>query len=90
MIFLLLLPNTAHACVLCLFVHGRAGCKWTLEKLFAFLRERGHNTQRLWQRIKRLVLLTVLPLAGQVPEDPLCWELFGFGARQCGSARLAR
>ncbi len=56
-----------------------SGCKWTLEKLFAFLSEQGHNTQRLWRRITRLVLLTVLPLAGHVPEDPLCWELFGFG-----------
>ena len=58
-----------------------SGCKWTLVRLFEYLKGLGHDTDALWLRIQRLVLLTVLPLVGQVPDDMLCWELFGFGAR---------
>jgi len=54
------------------------GCKWTLEQLWVELELRGFNVARLWRNIKRLVLLTLLPLVGEVPRDPHCYELLGF------------
>lgn len=54
------------------------GCKWTLDQLWVELGLRGFNVARIWRNIRRLVLLTVLPLVGEVPRDPHCYELLGF------------
>jgi tubulin polyglutamylase TTLL2 len=54
------------------------GCKWTLEQLWVELGLRGFNVARIWRNIRRLVLLTLLPLVGEVPHDPHCYELLGF------------
>jgi hypothetical protein len=42
------------------------------------LTDRGFNVARIWRNIKRLVLLTIIPLVGDVPRDPHCYELLGF------------
>jgi len=54
------------------------GCKWTLDQLWVELGLRGFNVAQIWRNIKRLVLLTLLPLVGEVPRDPHCYELLGF------------
>ena len=34
--------------------------------------------ETLWVRIETIILLTLLPLAPEVPDLPCCFELFGF------------
>uniref|UniRef100_A0A8C6W634 Tubulin tyrosine ligase-like family, member 2 n=1 Tax=Nannospalax galili TaxID=1026970 RepID=A0A8C6W634_NANGA len=54
------------------------GCKWTLSRLFACLRKRNVHDLLLWQKIKRMVTLTVLAVAPSVPVAGTCFELVGF------------
>lgn len=54
------------------------GCKWTLDQLWVELTSKGFDVPGIWRNIRRLVLLTVLPLVGEVPRDSHCYELLGF------------
>ena len=38
------------------------GCKWRLKKLLDYLRSVGADTQRMWNQIKTVVMLTLLPM----------------------------
>ncbi|XP_006144830.1 probable tubulin polyglutamylase TTLL2 [Tupaia chinensis] len=58
-------------------VVGR-GCKWTLGRFFSYLRSWDVDDLLLWQKINRLVILTVLAIASAVPFAANCFELFGF------------
>lgn len=58
-------------------VVGR-GCKWTLSRLFSYLRGWGADDQLLRQKIRHLVTLTVLAIAPSVPVAANCFELLGF------------
>ncbi|XP_039738233.1 putative tubulin polyglutamylase TTLL2 [Pteropus medius] len=58
-------------------VVGR-GCKWTLSRFFSYLRSWGVDDLLLWQKIRHVVILTVLAIAPSVPVAANCFELFGF------------
>ncbi|KAJ3275579.1 putative tubulin polyglutamylase ttll2 [Terramyces sp. JEL0728] len=55
------------------------GCKWNFEKLKDHLNGRNIDFDEIWERIKALVILTMLPVAQEVPPQPQgCFELYGF------------
>ncbi|KAL2792904.1 putative tubulin polyglutamylase TTLL2, partial [Daubentonia madagascariensis] len=54
------------------------GCKWTLSRFFSYLRSWDVDDLLLWQKIHRVVILTVLAIAPSVPSAANCFELFGF------------
>mmetsp|Transcript_25964 Transcript_25964/g.51185 ORF Transcript_25964/g.51185 Transcript_25964/m.51185 type:complete len:532 (+) Transcript_25964:40-1635(+) len=54
------------------------GAKWSLGQLFEHLSKQGVNTDLVWEQIKKLILLTLLMLVGDVPADNHCYEVFGF------------
>jgi tubulin polyglutamylase TTLL6/13 len=65
------------------------GHKKSLTALLRILRERGHNTDALWEEIKQIVLKTLIcaqPMLSQIyracqPYDPangMCFEILGF------------
>ncbi|XP_006871254.1 PREDICTED: probable tubulin polyglutamylase TTLL2 [Chrysochloris asiatica] len=58
-------------------VIGR-GCKWPLSRFFSYLRSYDVDNMLLWQKINRMVILTVLAIAPLVPFAANCFELFGF------------
>ena len=57
-----------------------AGCKWTLSKLKYFLNhKRNIDFNGIWNLIKSVVLLTVIPIANDVSNHSFSsFELFGF------------
>lgn len=57
-----------------------SGCKWTIRtKWFDYLeRVCGVNPFLIWEQIKELVLLTLLPIVSEVPDNPRSFELLGF------------
>jgi hypothetical protein len=55
------------------------GCKWTLDEFFTYLKnERITTREILWPQIEDLVILTLLPIANEVPNDDSSFELLGF------------
>ncbi|KAI8899153.1 tubulin-tyrosine ligase family-domain-containing protein [Globomyces pollinis-pini] len=55
------------------------GCKWNFEKLKDHLQSRDIDFENIWNRIKGLVLLTLLPVSQEIPKMPRgCFELYGF------------
>ncbi|KAK2114713.1 putative tubulin polyglutamylase ttll2 [Saguinus oedipus] len=54
------------------------GCKWTLSRFFSYLRSWDVDDLLLWQKIQRVVILTILAIAPSVPFAVNCFELFGF------------
>ncbi|KAJ3402614.1 putative tubulin polyglutamylase ttll2 [Chytriomyces hyalinus] len=56
-----------------------AGCKWTLGKLREYFKTEQLPFDKLWDRMKAIMILTLLPVASEVKE-PLegCFELYGF------------
>ncbi|KAI8810395.1 tubulin-tyrosine ligase/Tubulin polyglutamylase, partial [Cladochytrium replicatum] len=60
--------------------HIGSGCKWSLSKLRWYLKESGVPFDQVWQRIKGLSVLTLLPISTLVPEfcRNKCFELYGF------------
>ena len=56
------------------------GCKWTIRtRWFDYLeRACGVNPYMIWEQIKELVLLTLLPIVSEVPDNPRSFELLGF------------
>ena len=63
------------------------GCKWRLKRLLEYLASRGADTEKLWQQIKEIVLLTLLPMVGNVHDDPCAFEYFGFDVMMDESLR---
>ncbi|XP_061284533.1 probable tubulin polyglutamylase TTLL2 isoform X1 [Bos javanicus] len=55
-----------------------SGCKWTLSRFFSYLRSWDVDDLLLWQKINRVVILTVLAIAPSVPFAANCFELLGF------------
>ena len=57
-----------------------AGCKWTLQRFFEYLEHScGVNPAHLWEQIKDLVTLTVLPIVPEMVQNSRSYELLGFG-----------
>ncbi|KAJ3229127.1 putative tubulin polyglutamylase ttll2 [Chytriomyces hyalinus] len=56
-----------------------AGCKWTLGKLREYFKTEQLPFDKLWDRMKAIMILTLLRVASEVKE-PLerCFELYGF------------
>uniref|UniRef100_A0A2K6FSH5 Tubulin tyrosine ligase like 2 n=1 Tax=Propithecus coquereli TaxID=379532 RepID=A0A2K6FSH5_PROCO len=54
------------------------GCKWTLSRLFSYLRSWDADDLLLRRQIHCVVTLTVLAVAPSVPSAANCFELFGF------------
>ncbi|XP_048343338.1 probable tubulin polyglutamylase TTLL2 isoform X2 [Sphaerodactylus townsendi] len=55
-----------------------SGCKWTFSRFRAYLRSCNVDDVCLWQRINRIVILTLLAITPSVPLTFNCFELFGF------------
>jgi tubulin polyglutamylase TTLL2 len=55
-----------------------SGSKWTIEKLRSYYKEIGLDFERLWRQIELIIILTLINLAGLVPNTNCCFELFGF------------
>jgi len=54
------------------------GCKWTIKRWFQHLESVGINPYTLWERIKDIVILTLIPIVPDVPDNKRSFELFGF------------
>eukprot|EP00759_Apiculatamorpha_spiralis_P054912 PhF_6_TR7062/c0_g1_i2/m.10662/K16600/TTLL2; tubulin polyglutamylase TTLL2 len=54
------------------------GCKWDVDKLRAMFAEKGVDFNDLFARIDNVVMLTLLSICNDVPENTSCFELFGF------------
>jgi tubulin polyglutamylase TTLL2 len=53
--------------------------KRTLRQLFSYFHRQGIDYQPIWDEIKKIVLLTLLPLCHLVPKTRVkCFELYGF------------
>jgi hypothetical protein len=53
--------------------------KRTLRQLWAYFESQGIDYHPIWDQIKRIVNLTLVPLASLVPKtDAKCFELYGF------------
>ena len=70
-------------------LHAQNGSKWSITAMFAHLAERGHDTHAVWNKIKDLVALTLLPISNMLQhryrasfssnDDGFgCFELLGF------------
>lgn len=55
-----------------------AGCKWTMDRWFQHLESIGCNPYVVWEQIKDIAILTLLPIVADVPDNTRCFELFGF------------
>lgn len=55
-----------------------SGCKWTMSRWFDHLESVGVNPYVVWERIKDIAILTLLPIVSEVPDNTRCFELFGF------------
>ena len=40
--------------------------------------DQGLNWEKLWVKIESIIILTVINLAGHIPDLDCCFELFGF------------
>ncbi|KAI8925680.1 tubulin-tyrosine ligase family-domain-containing protein [Entophlyctis helioformis] len=55
------------------------GCKWQFSRLRAYFEQRGMDFGKVWDRIKGMIILTLLPVANQVTiHSESCFELYGF------------
>ncbi|KND03653.1 uncharacterized protein SPPG_01124 [Spizellomyces punctatus DAOM BR117] len=56
-----------------------SGCRWTLGKLRTWFEGMGVDFEKIWRKIQGIILLTLLPVAVEVPLVPAgCFELYGF------------
>lgn len=55
-----------------------SGSKWTFAQLNNYLQGSGVDIGLIWKRIEQIIVLTLLPLAPQVPEIDCCFELLGY------------
>ncbi len=58
-----------------------AGCKWSISKLRDYFEfNLKLDFERIWKNIQGQVLLSLLPIAQEIPSAPKgCFELYGFG-----------
>ncbi|EPZ33400.1 Tubulin-tyrosine ligase domain-containing protein [Rozella allomycis CSF55] len=54
------------------------GCKWTLKKLRRHLEACGIDFKPIWCKIINIILLTIIPIAQEIPKVTNCFELYGF------------
>ncbi|ORX54877.1 hypothetical protein BCR36DRAFT_13404 [Piromyces finnis] len=55
------------------------GCKWSLKKLRSYFKENKINFEIIWNKIKAIIILTLLPAIYETKDDnSQCFELFGF------------
>lgn len=54
------------------------GAKWTTERLWDYLKGKGYIRESIWRDIRKLALLSLLPLIGEIPADFHCFEVFGY------------
>jgi hypothetical protein len=70
-------------------LRAQNGSKWSITAMFAYLAERGHDTHKIWKKIKDLIALTILPISNMLQhryrasfsakDDGFgCFELLGF------------
>ncbi|KAJ3304419.1 putative tubulin polyglutamylase ttll2 [Kappamyces sp. JEL0829] len=56
-----------------------SGCKWKLDKLRVYLESNGIDFSRIWNNIKGQILLSLIPIAQDIPQSSDgCFELYGF------------
>jgi tubulin polyglutamylase TTLL2 len=58
-----------------------SGCKWTIAtQFFDYLEKQCHvNPYYIWEQIKDIMLLTLLPIVPEVTQNSRSFELLGFG-----------
>jgi hypothetical protein len=54
------------------------GCKWPLSRLLKYLEDRNMDTASIMQRIKNIIVLTLLAVWPKVPAQSSGFELLGF------------
>jgi hypothetical protein len=70
-------------------LHAQRGSKWSVTAMFAWLAERGHDTHKIWNKMKEVIALTLLPIMSTLQhryrasfsskDDGFgCFELLGF------------
>jgi tubulin polyglutamylase TTLL5 len=57
---------------------GEGGSKISLSHLWRLLEKQGISTRTLWNRIKKLVVLTLVAVEEEIEAHPNAFELFGF------------
>ncbi|ORX76957.1 TTL-domain-containing protein [Anaeromyces robustus] len=56
-----------------------SGCKWSLKKLRNYFKENDIDFEIIWNKIKAIIILTLLPAIYETKDDnSQCFELFGF------------
>ncbi|XP_073970895.1 probable tubulin polyglutamylase TTLL2 isoform X2 [Rhodnius prolixus] len=55
-----------------------AGCKWSLKQLRYYLNQNGYDDWLLWQRINKLIVLTVASQLSGVPHTSNSFVFYGF------------
>ena len=63
------------------------GCKFVWDQFHEHVRDSGVDPDRVWARIKLLVSYCCLCAARSVPQDRVCFELFGFDVMVDDSGR---
>ncbi|KAJ3170874.1 putative tubulin polyglutamylase ttll2 [Irineochytrium annulatum] len=57
-----------------------SGCKWDFKRLRRYFEMAGMNFEKIWERMTGIMILTLLPLVGEVKmKNEGCFELYGFG-----------
>jgi hypothetical protein len=55
------------------------GCMWTLQRLWTYMKKEDKvDTDAVWREIKRICMMTLIPMVGEVPVEPHAFELYGF------------
>ncbi|KAJ3327713.1 putative tubulin polyglutamylase ttll2 [Blyttiomyces sp. JEL0837] len=55
------------------------GCKWTLQKLREYFKYNNLPFDKIWAKVKAIIILTLLPVALEVkPSLHGCFEMYGF------------
>lgn len=57
-----------------------SGCKWKFNQLNSYFESKNIDFEKIWKKIKSIVILTLLPVAPEVTINQQgCFELYGFG-----------
>jgi tubulin polyglutamylase TTLL2 len=57
-----------------------SGCRWKFDQLNSYFQSKNIDFNKIWGKIKSIVILTLLPVAPEVKINPKgCFELYGFG-----------
>jgi tubulin polyglutamylase TTLL2 len=56
-----------------------SGCKWKFNRLNSYFASKNIDHEKIWKKIKAIVILTLLPVAPEVTiNQDGCFELYGF------------